>query len=466
MFSGRRPGIAATVLLAAGILFVAPQFGASAATLGNGSSTQATQWLLNQGLTRPASAATSFTQWDLRIETILALSANGQGGSAAARSGTDALLPHMKVYLSGGQNGATLVGPASKALVLSQVRGLPPTAQAVLEVTLRRLMQGQGRFSDAGPGFDSSNGETQAWALLALARTHLGAPAAGMQFLLKQQCPAGGFPLTYQTGSGCQSDRQADPLSTALAIQALHRATPGSGSLVAKSRAAVWLSHQQDSQTGALPGPNGNGDATTTGLAAVALREAGLVSPAARAQHFVASLQLRSGRDAGAIVPGPGWVPTPGSTVATNRLAATQASTVRGLFAFGLPGYDAVSLAVIVRPGGDSGLAPNQAGQHARATGLAAGPGATDIGATSAGAVPGLVPASGIASSPSTAPPTSSSPAKAGGGAKSDEPMPMTLQLTDSSHTWLWLAPLLVVALAALGWLLTRGKGKRQRPQT
>jgi hypothetical protein len=168
----------------------------------------------------------------------------------------------------------------AKYVLVASDQGVDPRrwAKADLVAALARGVDRAGRY---GPDTAS-----QAYGVVALRKA--GLPSQAAAYLLRQQCPDGGFRAAPQ--SGCTSAVD----STAIAAWAL--ATVG-GQDAAVRRAISWLA-----------GRNGAfGTAATTSLAARALATAGAVPPSSYA-GWLGSLQLPAGLPAmlrGAITASP-----------------------------------------------------------------------------------------------------------------------------------------------------------------
>ncbi len=282
---GRRRSLVATAALAA----------LSAAALGLGSAASAGAavpasagaagtWLEHQitanGGGLPGSGLVPGHPYDVGLteDAVLALTAAGEGTSAAARAATATAAAQATWFTTVNVSSVRLAGPLAKTLLVAEVQGADPHAfgGTDIEGRLRAVMAtsgaSAGRFEDQGAGADSSNGFSQALAILGLLRTTGGVPPAAVTFLLQQQCPGGGFRLLYDSGSSCSAATEDDPDATGLAVQALS-ALPASASVTAARDAAVaWLKSAQNPTTGSFSGsgPTANvPNANSTGLAAL-----------------------------------------------------------------------------------------------------------------------------------------------------------------------------------------------------
>jgi hypothetical protein len=293
----------------------------------------------------------------LTSDTLLSLVAAGQRQSPGFASSLAAVASHLSGYASfpAGTTTALLAGPVAKTLFLAQVGGADPTSFGGLDLpaTLRSLLTSSGanagRFSDHGTGSDTSNGFSQAFAILGLLRDRGGVPDSAVSYLLAQQCPSGAFRLFYDTPGGCRTDSQADPDATSVTIQALSAlltTDPGKPALsTARTAAAQWLASRQQPDGGlGGAGPTAGKNANTTALATIAFRESGLTAAADAAQRYVAALQLRGGPDAGAVAYNPAALSAIGNAGSIPKTDEDQwrRSTSQAILAFGLPGYDAL----------------------------------------------------------------------------------------------------------------------------
>jgi hypothetical protein len=293
----------------------------------------------------------------LTEDAVLALTAAGDGESAAARAATAQIAAHVTDFVSFdnlGFPGVHIAGAVAKSLLVAEVQGADSATFGGrdLEPELRALMvdsgASAGRFEDVlqGLGADSSNGFSQALAVLALLRTPDGVPADAVTYLLAQQCPDGGFRLSYDSAS-CTSNADDDADSTGIAVQALAALPASSAITAAQAKAVAWLKATQDNGTGSfsnsVPGqaqPNTN----STGLATSALRLGGEAAAADHGQAYIESAQLSSGTDAGAI----GFDPAskagvPGGKIGTTELDQWQRATAQAVLGLGIPGYGEIT---------------------------------------------------------------------------------------------------------------------------
>ncbi|MGC4788073.1 cell wall anchor protein [Micromonospora sp. DT178] len=266
--------------------------------------------------------------WGLTVDGILALSATGVD-APVRQAATAQVAAHVRSYNSyddWGIPGFTDGGATAKLLYAASAAGADPTDFGGFDLRTETLSlvagadagHQRGRITsrttaDSGP--DASNTFDQSFAVLGLARSG-DVPQDTVDFLVRQQCAAGGFRLYPDTADGPSPscDEQAgatlDVDSTAMAVQALLAAAAdgATGATAAAGKAADWLVEQQhaDGSFGGS-GPTTGANSNSTGLAGQALAAAGRDTEAARAAGALAALQLTAAdggaaaADAGAI---------------------------------------------------------------------------------------------------------------------------------------------------------------------
>ena len=319
----------------------------------------ALDWLAGQVLDNGGSLpgfSPGSSDWGLTADAVLAFVAAGRSSDPAAVAATDLLVSNAAEFTTWAPEmpQVRVAGATAKLLLVVTAMGRDATAAGVdLDAELRTLMvddgPASGRFADRvpDPAWDSSNGFGQSLALLALAMTPDGVPAQATSYLLQQQCPAGGFRLSYVGSNGCSSDAEADTDATAMALQAL-LAVPRSAVVSRSSeRAAAWLLSNQGNDgsfggTGPTSAPNSN----STGLIAQSLRAAGQTEAADRAAAWIAqrtwldpatAAGTAAADHVGAIAYQPGTRAT-ALVEGISDLAADQwrRATAQGVLAFGL----------------------------------------------------------------------------------------------------------------------------------
>lgn len=239
------------------------------------------------------------TDWGLTADTIFALTSRKVSGTAADAA-TDALATNVLSYISPGEGAARSAGGVAKTLLVAVTQGRNPNAfggqdlVATLESMQSSTGANAGRYSDVGTVNDYSSAFSQSLAIIALSRLgRLSESSVG--FLLDMQCANGGFPYSPSfTTSRCDSNADVDNDATSMAIQAL--SAPGvaavPGAAAARSAAGNYLIGAQKA-SGAFDAPPWIEDnASTTGLAAAALRLAGETTAADKATAWLAPLQL------------------------------------------------------------------------------------------------------------------------------------------------------------------------------
>jgi hypothetical protein len=266
--------------------------------------------------------------WGLTIDGIIALSATGVDTPTRLRATTQ-VAAHVRSYNSyddWGIAGFTDGGATAKLLYVASAAGADPTDFGGYDLRAETLSliagadagHQRGRITSrttAESGPDPSNTFDQSFAVLGLARSG-GVPQDAVDFLIRQQCAAGGFRLYPDTPEGpspsCDEQPGAvlDVDSTALAVQALLAAADvgAAGAADAARRGADWLATRQhpDGSFGGS-GPTAGANSNSTGLAGQALAAVGRDAEAAQAAAAVAALQLTAAKvgaaaaDAGAI---------------------------------------------------------------------------------------------------------------------------------------------------------------------
>ncbi|MBW3602331.1 MAG: cell wall-binding repeat-containing protein [Actinobacteria bacterium] len=217
-------------------------------------------------------------------------------------------------------------GPLGKTLLAVLAAGGDGNAFAGLdlEAELRALVQEEG--GDAGRVGDADV-FAQSLAVMALAATEDGAPAAGTAWLASRRCPDGGWPFALETaGDGtsepCAQGGAGHLDTTALAIQAL-LADPAAAEEV--TGATQWLLAQQGSAG------DFDANANSSGLAAQALRAMGQTDAADAAAAFIATLQK-----------GPEHPEAGAFAFRADDDGSLLLATSQGLLAFGAPALPAL----------------------------------------------------------------------------------------------------------------------------
>lgn len=251
--------------------------------------------------------------WGLTIDGVLALAATGVDPSTR-QAATAQVAANVRAYNSydhWGIEGFTDGGATAKLLYVASASSADPTdfggydlrAETLSLIAGADIDHQRGRITSATTpqtGPDPSNTFDQSFAVLGLTRSG-GVPQDAVDFLIRQQCAAGGFRLYPDTANGpspsCddQPDATLDVDSTAMAVQALLSAAEdgAAGAADAADAGADWLASQQhaDGSFGGS-GPTTGTNSNSTGLAGQALAAAGRDPEANEAAVALAALQL------------------------------------------------------------------------------------------------------------------------------------------------------------------------------
>ncbi|MYS82712.1 prenyltransferase/squalene oxidase repeat-containing protein [Embleya scabrispora] len=250
--------------------------------------------------------------WGLTIDTMMALAAT-RSQPTALGAAADAVAANVRKYTSAeewGLPGSRIAGATAKVLFAAVVADRDPTGFGGLDMRAETLdlIAGADAGDDAGRirdkltgSPDSGNAFGQSLAVLGLARSG-GVPQSAVDFLIKQQCPSGGFRLypgqLGSTGATCQDTPTTvlDPDSTGMAVQALLAAATESksvGAAAAARKGADWLKSKQraDGSFGGS-GPTVASNTNSTGLAGQALHAAGYPAESDRAAAWVLEHQI------------------------------------------------------------------------------------------------------------------------------------------------------------------------------
>ncbi len=231
------------------------------------------------------------TDWGKTADAILALASAGVGGDQIAASAAK-LAASGSAYVGKPGQAADKASAIAKTAFTLEVAGLDPTAFGKRDL----LADLRGTIADDGAIGTNPMSFSQAWGILALARSGAGAPA--VTWLQSQQCASGAAAGAYGWSSSCES---ADQDMTALAAQALLAAgVPASDPSV--KTAIAWLTGQQGKDgavSSSMGGPNVNSSALTAQLLrAVADDSADVPVPG-----FILGLQISCGDIAGDLTP-------------------------------------------------------------------------------------------------------------------------------------------------------------------
>lgn len=267
--------------------------------------------------------------WGLTIDALIALEATG-ADPATAREVSAAVAANVRSYNSyedwDPDSDVRIGGATAKILYAAVISDADPTDFGGFDMRAEtlELVAGpdagahEGRIRDRGTSTDNSNTFGQSLGVLGLARSG-GAPQETVDFLVRQQCAAGGFRLSpdqFGTPSAtCDEAQNAvlDPDSTGMAVQALLAAADAGadGADEAASRGAAWLEEiQREDGSFGGSGPTVASNTNSTGLAAQALAASGLHTAADAAADWIAGHQLTADSGAAAAEAG---------TIAYNR---------------------------------------------------------------------------------------------------------------------------------------------------
>jgi hypothetical protein len=248
--------------------------------------------------------------YGLTIDTAFALEQIGGHGPAIIRI-RKALAKHAADYTAGtaatDDPGARYAGATAKLLDAAEDMGARGRHFGGLNL-VKRLVERistsaptVGRIEDKSGFGDFANTVGQIFAVRGLLRIHSPRAEQALHFLLQQQCPGGGFRVSFTTDTGaaaqgCTSKGDVDSDTTALAVVQLWRFAHHSHALMsALTGGLVWLFHHQH-QNGSLgggsttPGSNTN----STGLAGWAFGVGGMCKQTRSAASWIGRLQVQS----------------------------------------------------------------------------------------------------------------------------------------------------------------------------
>ncbi len=260
----------------------------------------ASQWLSTEsadGIFRYAGSP----DWGFTADVALGHASAGRG-TALGGATLEALRTNAGAMTNVGSTPVSAAGTAKLALVAAVYGENPATFGGVdLVATLNSLLvttgANAGLYSDnANPAPAFPNSFTQSYAVTAAARIGAG-NAAGVEYLLTQQCPDGGFRLEA-SGTPCSDSTTSDVDSTALAVQALEAASlagVGDAAALAKAIAAgssFLVTNQNADGSFNSSGEWGMKNTNTTGLATQALRATGAVASAELGAAYLQTQQL------------------------------------------------------------------------------------------------------------------------------------------------------------------------------
>ena len=228
--------------------------------------------------------------WSATAETLVSLGLNGGNAAVVAKMAT-ALSTHLDVAARSELAPGFLADDAGKlaelslaALASKRVNPLSnPLKPKALIGRLVATQRSSGLFGQADPTYDGVL--RQGLSLLVINLSYSSAQYSGKvvkaaNWLVKQQCPDGGFPsLKKAPGPGCTSDPASylgpDTNSTAMAIVGLISAGAPSGPADPLGKAISWLESQELSSAGWGWYPTNDADASSTAFAILALGSVG-----------------------------------------------------------------------------------------------------------------------------------------------------------------------------------------------
>lgn len=265
--------------------------------------------LTNGLLHYPDTGFGEYDDYGLSIDAGLSLASVG-GHSTAVTAVRTAIATAVSGghYITGedfGDTGSTYAGAVAKAAVFAKASGGNPTSFGGVNLITRLEAQvsttapNAGRLFDTSSFGDNANTLGQAFAANALSAAGSAEAPSVVDFLLKQQCAAGFFRLTFSAkvapDQSCDAAATATPDTDATAMALLQLATIPSPSATLTTHlhnAEAWLlatQHADGSFGGgtSTEAPNTN----STGLAGWALGALGDTAAATRAATWVRSHQ-------------------------------------------------------------------------------------------------------------------------------------------------------------------------------
>ncbi|QFU94402.1 prenyltransferase/squalene oxidase repeat-containing protein [Amycolatopsis sp. YIM 10] len=292
-------GVAGAGLLVAGIALPAPAVEPNPHAT---AAVEAAKWLAGE-LKDNRLPGFAGTDWGLTIDALFALGATGQPQVAGVADAIDAEGADFYTFPIDETKSAWIAGATAKTLAAAVTAGRDPKnftgrdlRQAVLDLVAKDG-DVKGQLRNRNTGNDGTNTFDQSLGVIGLARSG-GVPPDVVGFLVEQQCPAGGFRLDRSFASGpvnCVDDKDIDPDSTGMAVQALLEADKNGvpGAKAAADKGAAYLAQIQraDGSFGGS-GPTVDSNTNSTGLIGQALAVTGHTAAANRAADWVATHQL------------------------------------------------------------------------------------------------------------------------------------------------------------------------------
>ncbi|WP_148614339.1 hypothetical protein [Nocardioides rubriscoriae] len=296
-------------VLALGLVLAGTAVSPAQAARGAGGGTDWLSGQLDEGLLY--NDQYGFNDYGLTADAAIALDAVG-GHARQEAAIRKALARNVDSWTTGADFGSSdqYAGSTAKAVVLAQAVGAAPRSFGGVDLVAR--LNGligtegpaRGRIRDAAE-VDYANTIGQAFAVQGLSQARSGKADDALSFLLKQQCSAGFFRLSFapatQRRQSCDDGSAAlstpDTDATALALLSLDDlATKGPRVRAAINDAARWLKRtQKDNGSFGGGASTESSNTNSTGLAAWALGETGSCAAAGRAAQWVLRLQKRNG---------------------------------------------------------------------------------------------------------------------------------------------------------------------------
>jgi hypothetical protein len=261
--------------------------------------------------------------YGLTADTALALKKLGASDKSLKKT-RKALAAHVNDWVRGGTTTDLYAGSVAKAAVTADALGANPkrfggdNLVKLLQHAVVKTGAAKGRIHDTSAYGDYANTFGQALAAQALSAEAPKKAKPVVNYLLKQQCSAGYFRLSFADPTAPQTCDAGNPATTSVAdpdatssalvsLQALPKQTAKVRK--AEKKAAHWLVKHQ-AKNGSFVGgtstaaPNTN----STGLAAAALAGAGKCVQARKAATWVAKLQVSKKQAKGALASAKGAI--------------------------------------------------------------------------------------------------------------------------------------------------------------
>lgn len=282
--------------LAAGLTLTAPA--AHAVTPTSAAVSDGAVWLARQ-LTNGVvhNDQYDFDDYSTSVDIAIALDAIGDHGTDVSTI-EDALKANVASYVTDGAGGIW-AGSDAKAAYLAQLTGTDPTTfggQDLIANLEAVTNDTTGAIHDSSTYGDYANTIGQTFAVSALDTAGSTEAAKATDWLLAQQCPAGGFSINLnQAATSCTSNADADPDATSYFLIVLGGASSTDARLArAVGKAEAWLMGRQNAD-GSFDGgastdyPNSN----STGLAGWALGDLGDTDAATAAATWLRQHQVQ-----------------------------------------------------------------------------------------------------------------------------------------------------------------------------